>query len=275
MNAPSKIEADNLAIWNALATTDPRHTKGFKRAGGFSGTAIKPIWTIKMLTDLFGPIGVGWGTGKPAFDVVHATEGEVAVYCTVECWHTAPENTFYGVGGDKAVGKNKYGLTVDDEAFKKAFTDAVGNAFKFLGVGADVHMGLFDDNKYVQRAADEWAGREAAGDEAEDGAVGPGGTTYVFPEGPASGITQLKAMARNLWREIEGCGDRGELDPLLETKENKPLIEQMKLLEKPDHRAIYYGDGGDNPGIKGLIERKQKLFDMQAISGGAYQEENA
>ena len=37
----------------------------------------------------------------------------------------------------------------DDEAFKKAFTDAVMNAFKFIGVAADVHMGLFDDSKYV------------------------------------------------------------------------------------------------------------------------------
>lgn len=31
--------SDNLAIWNVLSKTDPKHTKAFKRAGGFSGTA--------------------------------------------------------------------------------------------------------------------------------------------------------------------------------------------------------------------------------------------
>jgi hypothetical protein len=274
MNAPAKIEADNLAIWNALATTDPKQTKGFKRSGGFTGTAIKPIWTVKRLTEQFGPVGVGWGMNKPAFDVVHATEGEVAVYCTVECWHTTPENTFYGVGGDKAVGKNKYGLSVDDEAFKKAFTDAVGNAFKFVGVAADIHMGLFDDNKYVQHAANEWAEREAAGDGAGNGAVGPGGEG-AFPPGPAKNITALKTMQRELWREIEGCGDAGELEPLLAIPDNKAIMKQLSSLEKPDHRALWFGDGGDNPGLQGLIRSKRKLFDMQANTGGAYQEEPA
>ena len=62
-----------------------------------------------------------------------------------------------GVGGDKVVGKNKYGLNSDDEAFKKAFTDAVTNALKLIGVGADVHMGLYDDNKYVNSMRDEFA----------------------------------------------------------------------------------------------------------------------
>ena len=37
----------------------------------------------------------------------------------------------------------------DDEAFKKAYTDALTNALKLLGVGADVHMGLWDGNKYA------------------------------------------------------------------------------------------------------------------------------
>ena len=44
---------DNLRIWNVLSKTDPKHTKQFKRAGGFSGTAMKPIWVIKQMTELF------------------------------------------------------------------------------------------------------------------------------------------------------------------------------------------------------------------------------
>ncbi len=148
---------DTLAIWNALGKTDPAHTKQFSRAGGFKGTALKPMWVIKRLTEQFGPVGVGWGTGKPEFETVSGPDGEVLVYCTVSVWHGSVNNTAWGVGGDKAIAHNKNGLFLDDEAFKKAFTDATMNGFKSLGVGADIHMGLFDDNKYVAQMEREFA----------------------------------------------------------------------------------------------------------------------
>lgn len=151
---------DNLSIWNALSKTDPAHTKGFNRAGGFKGTAIKPIWIIHQLTKQFGPAGIGWGVGEPTFQVV-PTNDETLVFCTVSAWHGTRENVLWGVGGDKVMAKRSGGSFSDDEAFKKAFTDAVGNAFKSLGVGADVHMGLFDDDKYVRRAEQDFRQQEA------------------------------------------------------------------------------------------------------------------
>lgn len=152
--------ADNTALWDRLKKTDPKHTKEFKREGGFSGTAIKPMWVIQRLTEEFGPMGVGWGCEQPKFDVVNAGEA-IAVYCTVSAWHGDQANVLWGVGGDKVAKTTKYGLQVDDEAFKKAFTDALMNAFKFIGVGADVHMGLFDDNKYVAGLRQEFAEKPA------------------------------------------------------------------------------------------------------------------
>lgn len=139
----------NAAIWDALGKTDPAHTKQFSRPGGFKGTSLKPQWAYKKLTEQFGPVGIGWGMNRPQFDLVHQPEGEVIVYCTAECWHTDRSNLFYGVGGDKVVASTKHGLRADDEAFKKAHTDAVMNAFKLAGVGADIHLGQFDDDKYV------------------------------------------------------------------------------------------------------------------------------
>jgi hypothetical protein len=152
---------DNLSIWNALGKTDPGATKGFSRSGGFKGTAVKPIWVQRRLTEQFGPAGIGWGVNEPRFELVHSQEGEVLVYCTVSAWHGSRENVLWGVGGDKAVTKNKNGIVHDDEAFKKAFTDAVGNAFKSLGVAADIHMGLFDDDKYVASMEREFAEKPA------------------------------------------------------------------------------------------------------------------
>jgi hypothetical protein len=146
----------NTALWDALGKTDPNHTKGFNRAGGFKGTAIKPIWILRKLTEQFGPAGQGWGVNEPTFQVVPA-EGEILVYCTVSCWHGDRQNLLWGVGGDKVQAKRSSGAFNDDEAFKKAFTDAVNNAFKSIGVGADVHMGLFDDDKYVTAMRQEFA----------------------------------------------------------------------------------------------------------------------
>lgn len=149
--------AGKTELWDRLGKTDPKHTKPFQRAGGFKGTAIKPIYSYRRMTEEYGPCGVGWGIGEPSFQTVPAPEGEVLVYCTVSIWHGDRANLVFGVGGDKAVIKQSSGLRSDDEAFKKAFTDAVTNALKMIGVGADVHMGLFDDNKYVTEMRQEFA----------------------------------------------------------------------------------------------------------------------
>lgn len=168
-------------------------------------------------------------------------------------------------------GVTRYGYGAADgkrggDAVKEIIGDALRNAAMRFGAALDLwHKG----DLHADEVADEG--------HSQDDAVSPPATEYAFPEGPAKNITQLKSMCRNLWREIEGCADNSELDPLLETDENKPLIEQLKSLENPSHRqSLWEGDGKDNPGIKGLIERKHKLFDMQAISGGQYREtENA
>ena len=161
----------NLDIWDKVRRVPEEHLKAFKRSGGFSGTAIKPMWSVKTMTEQFGPCGKGWGIDAPSFQTVAGDNKETLVYCTVAVWHGTPENKIFGVGGDRVVthikANDKYNTPErwqnDDEAFKKAFTDAVGNALKFLGVGADIHMGLWDGNKYVDElAADKSAPKTKA-----------------------------------------------------------------------------------------------------------------
>ena len=152
----------NLRHWDVLSRTDPRHTKPFQRAGGFRGTATKPIWIEMRLTEHFGPCGIGWGCDAPQFNLVPAGE-ELLVFCTLRCWYMDGEARaeVYGVGGDKVLVKQQSGLRSDDEAYKKAFTDALGNAFKHVGSNADVHMGLFEDSKYVAELRREFAEDDA------------------------------------------------------------------------------------------------------------------
>lgn len=147
----------NLELWDKVRRVPEEHLKAFTRGGGFSGTAIKPMWAIKAMTEQFGPCGEGWGIDRPEF-TVQPSGNEILVFCTVGVWHNKdgkPSGFVWGVGGDKVLAVNKNGPKPDDEAFKKAYTDAVGNALKFLGVGADIHMGLWDGNKYVDEAPAE------------------------------------------------------------------------------------------------------------------------
>lgn len=148
---------DNLKLWESVSRVPPEHLKGFKRGGGFAGTAIKPMWSFHKMTEIFGPVGTGWGMSKPDFRV-ESVGTEILVFCTIAVWAGKPENEVYGVGGDKILAVNKYGPSSDDEGFKKAYTDALTNALKMFGVGADIHMGLWDGNKY----ADEKPEAEAA-----------------------------------------------------------------------------------------------------------------
>ena len=214
----------NLAIWDKLGKTDPDHTKTFKRAGGFSGTAVKPIYTTRKMTEQFGPAGKGWGMGEPTFQVVPASEGQVAVYCTVSLWWVDPADKadefgpslhqVYGVGGDMVVVKQSSGLRTDDEAFKKAFTDALGNAMKHLGMSADVHMGLFDDSKYVNEVRQELAAAEQP----------------KQIDGPKS---SAQAKREGLWpelkAEVDACGSLEDLERLVHSK---PWQDTVKPLPK-------------------------------------------
>jgi hypothetical protein len=215
--------SENTKLWDILGRTDPAHTKAFTRGGGFKGTAIKPMWSYRRMTEEFGPCGEGWGVGEPSFQVVPGSDGEVLVYCTASVWYAATtgveRRTVYGVGGDKVVNKFSSGLKSDDEAFKKAFTDAVTNALKLIGVGADVHMGLFDDNKYVNTMREEFA------DEAPARSDPPRKANGLPEKGWRNDGTRtsfaLKKEQPDLFptmsREVDECGTLLSLDKLRES----------------------------------------------------------
>ena len=73
------------------------------------------------------------------------------------------DNKWYGYGpvcSLAPLGKKNGGL--DDEAPKKAMTDALTKAFSHLGVSADVFLGLFDNNKYVSDMKEKFSKPQVA-----------------------------------------------------------------------------------------------------------------
>jgi hypothetical protein len=208
---PKSTEASppsNTRIWDELWNTDPKHTKPFTRPGGFKGTATKPIWMDYRMTEHFGPCGIGWGTEKPEYQV-HQLGQDIGVFCTVALWYieNGVRGSVFGVGGDKVVNNGK----MDDEAFKKAFTDAVSNAMKFIGVCADIHMGMFEDSKYVAQMREEFADEKQAPTDRPPPQTLPPPALPDVDESTVIRLTQAFDGAKTL-EDIEGIWNRCKVE---------------------------------------------------------------
>ena len=103
------------------------------------------------MTDLFGPVGKGW-----KYNVEYKyQDGLVFAEVCVEYYQDHKWYEYGPVCSVQNLSKKNGGL--DDEAPKKAMTDAMTKAFSHLGMSADVFLGKFDDNKYVEDLKKEFA----------------------------------------------------------------------------------------------------------------------
>ncbi len=141
------MSEDNLKIWDAVQQTDPKYTKGFSKGGGFKGTAINATYQLKRATELWGPLGKDWGYEIVNSAFVPGGGGDIIHVLQIEFRH--PSGSFPAFGQTTFVGTNKNGQFTDEEAPKKSLTDAITKALSMLGFSADVFLGLYDDNKYV------------------------------------------------------------------------------------------------------------------------------
>jgi hypothetical protein len=175
---------NNLALWDSVFKTDPAYTKPFSRSGGFKGTAISPIYLMKRATEKFGPLGIGWG-----FRELENKIADGVWFSKVELWYKfdGDQGTVEQWGATTMVNQRKDGGTfIDEEAAKKSVTDAVTKCLSYLGFAADVHMGLYDDSKYVNDLKAEK--REAAQQEAAAAPKPSTGGAKVYDHGKAIGV---------------------------------------------------------------------------------------
>jgi hypothetical protein len=188
-------------IWDKLSRPNPKALKAFQRSGGFKGTAINPMYTLHTVTEAFGPCGLGWGMTRPEFQIVGSN-----VYCTVGVWHSARESeTVWGVGGEALTGRG------DDEAFKKAYTDALSNALKHLGANADIYFNLWDGNKYVDEKPEPVAPTKVTPHEDDHQKTGP---KLLTVKDARELYAKLKAELYKLptYREVSQWEKANELD---------------------------------------------------------------
>lgn len=142
---------DNLEIYSQVCEV-PKEAQKAISAGRLKGmTDINPMWRIRTLTELFGAAGFGWVAPIKRTWLDTGANGEITV--NVECELSYKYNGEWskpisGIGGSKLVTKENAGLYTDDEAYKKAYTDALSVACKALGIGAKVYWAA-DNTKYT------------------------------------------------------------------------------------------------------------------------------
>ncbi len=144
---------ENMRHWDALKATDPRYTKPVS-FGARRFTSINSQWQLQRMTEHFGPIGDGWGY-TVAHSIERITPDYVLAVADVSIWHGNDMTSIYGPirGMSPILEKGR----TDDDAAKKALTDALTKGLSHIGLSADVFLGLFDDNKYVREVARQFA----------------------------------------------------------------------------------------------------------------------
>ena len=141
----------NMELYNRYRAVPENAQKKITGSRLNGMTDINPMWRLKCLTETFGACGTGWYTEiRDVF--VERFEGEAVVNIVVALYYKDGEDwsrPVVGMGGSKLVSKERNGLYVDDEAYKKAYTDAIGICCKQLGIGADIWWSA-DTTKYEE-----------------------------------------------------------------------------------------------------------------------------
>jgi len=144
-------EANNLELWNKVEKTNPKYTKKANVKGN-KITSIAPQYQIMNVTEQFGSYGKTWGFKDIEFDYTLVEKVGLVVFSA----------TFFYPNGSFPI-KNSIGLyidnaktKVDDNFAKKVETDTLTKAISKLGFNADIFMGKFDDQRYLDEVTNEF-----------------------------------------------------------------------------------------------------------------------
>jgi hypothetical protein len=141
----------NLTHWKLLSRP-PQSSLKIIEFGYLKGKSdINPQWRLMAMTEAFGVVGHGWN-----WRIVR-TWSEVGGDGQIMCFSEVAAKVridgvwgeeFSGIGGSVITELAKGVLKSNDEGYKMATTDALGVAFKSLGVAADIYLGNYDGSKY-------------------------------------------------------------------------------------------------------------------------------
>lgn len=167
------VEAETLSarvtekngLWRELCRVNPAATKPFQKAGGFRGSQIDPTYRLQQMTEVFGPVGHGWG-----YTVTNRRQetwgNSTVAFATIRAWYIPPDQEpvwrkdANGNEDRSSPPSNAYwtgeqdggtvGDRAPDEVWKMTITDGFGKCVLQIGLAADVYLGKMDDSKYKE-----------------------------------------------------------------------------------------------------------------------------
>lgn len=147
---------ENMRLWSQVERTNPAVTKGAD-LGRMKITAISPQSQRKRATEMFGPVGLGWGVSDERYEFMDLGDTKLCTYHAMLWYVLGGERGAFPITANVKVsymtksrgGQPGYQI-IDDEYAKKVSTNALTKGLSCLGFNSDVFEGKFDDCKYVQ-----------------------------------------------------------------------------------------------------------------------------
>ncbi len=154
----------NMRIWDELFQVPKGSTYPIERGLCAGLTGITPLSLIKQATELWGPIGEGWGFEIEKDEIVNQDakfHSEMLHVMTIKLWYDGAlvigeesargshdgrnvdivMDATYGFGCTKLYQRRGGEWYIDDDFNKSTLTDAITNALSRLGFGGSVRLG--------------------------------------------------------------------------------------------------------------------------------------
>jgi len=166
----TKPDNTNMRIWDELFQVPKGSTYPIERGLCAGLTGITPLSLIKQATELWGPIGEGWGFEIEKDEIVNQDakfHSEMLHVMTIKLWYGEPAmqmstpctKVTYGMGCTRMYRWLEGEWFIDPDYNKSTLTDAITNALSRLGSGGSVRLGDMQ-SKYTTNL-------DAKGDELE------------------------------------------------------------------------------------------------------------
>jgi len=140
-------ELKENSLWERSSKTDPKYTKKVSVAGKPAFTNIDTYYLIQQATKEFGSYGDGFGIKSMEWS--SESFGDTVIQ-TLDAVFFYKDNEFPIRNSLKFVymTKQQY-LKVDEDCPKKLMTNTIAKALSYIGFGADIFLGKFEDANYV------------------------------------------------------------------------------------------------------------------------------
>lgn len=230
-----------LEYWERLNKAPKQYLKKIEFGALKGKSDINPQWRMMAMTDVFGPVGIGWKYEIVRDWTVTAPSGVVMVFVEVAVYVKHLEEwsaKIPGIGGSELVELAKGDLKHNDEGYKMATTDALSVAFKALGVAAEIYLGNFDGTKYRDEVKRPPAPAPAA--------LPP--EARAIAEDHAAVATLTPDLAEMQAESIRGAIDDGDVK----------LYRSLMDMPEADQRAVY-----------GLLDSKYKARARELVANAA------